>query len=59
MENYLQTAMNQSQGRAPNTLKLRNAYNSYVLGEQEIGNEPLRFEAWAKQNYPDMKILSQ
>jgi len=59
MENYLQSAMNQSQGRAPNTIKLRQMYNDYKINEESAGNQSLSFEDWAKQNYPDMKILSQ
>jgi len=59
MKNYLQNAMNQAQGRAPNTIKLRQMWTDYAANEQANGNEPLRFEDWARQNYPDMKILSQ
>ena len=47
------------QGRAPNTVKLRAQYNKYAIKEQEDGKEPMKFEQWAKENYPDMKILEQ
>lgn len=53
------TGLSTGQGRAPNTVKLRAQYNKYAIAQQESGQEPMSFEAWAKENYPDMKILEQ
>ncbi len=55
------------QGRAPNTIRLRNEYEKYRIdaetgepggNEKEGKSEPvLPFREWAKKNYPDVKIL--
>lgn len=58
MENALLTAMNQGQNRAPNTIKLRKAYNDYAIEAQSNGQTPMPFEQWAKINYPDMQIVN-
>lgn len=58
MENYLQSVMNQAQGRAPNTIKLRKLYTDYAFQTQERGETPLDFEQWARMNYPDQYILN-
>lgn len=47
------------QGRATNTISLRNQYNEYAIGMQEQGQEPMGFEEWAQANFPDQKILNQ
>jgi hypothetical protein len=45
------------QGRAPNTVKLRNEYTKARL-EAETEGKPIEpFVEWAKKNYPDVKIL--
>lgn len=51
--------MQVGQGRAPNTISLRNQYNDYAIGMQEQGQEPMGFEEWAGQNFPDQPILNQ
>lgn len=51
--------MSYGQNRAPNTISLRNQYNEYAVQMQSQGQEPLGFEEWAAQNFPDQKILNQ
>ena len=58
MENFLKPVV-YGQNRAPNTISLRKMWGDYAIEEQSQGRDPLRFEDWAKQNYPDMKILNQ
>lgn len=60
MPNFLTNLFqDQGQNRAPNTLRLRNAYNNYVIDEQQNGRQAMPFEQWAQTNFPDIKILNQ
>lgn len=47
------------QGRAPNTLQLRNLYTNYAVEAQSQGQQPMDFETWAMQNFPEKPILNQ
>jgi hypothetical protein len=47
------------QGRATNTIKLRKAYNQYVIDASTRDETPVPFQDWARSMYPDMKILEQ
>ena len=47
------------QARAPNTVDLRNQWMRYASEAQMNGIQPLEFEQWAQQNYPDRKIINQ
>lgn len=58
MENFLGKMMAEGQNRAPNTIRLRNLYNDYKIDTESRGEEAMRFEDWAKINYPDQKILN-
>lgn len=47
------------QGRAPNTLQLRNLYTEYATQMQSQGQQPMDFESWAGQQFPGKPILNQ
>lgn len=47
------------QGRAPNTLQLRNMYSEYAIQQQSAGQQPMDFETWAGQMFPGKQILNQ
>ena len=47
------------QDRAPNTIKLRNEYDRYIIDRQSDGLDFMVFGEWAKKFHPDMKILEQ
>lgn len=47
------------QGRATNTIQLRQMYTDYATQMQENGQEPMPFEQWSASQFPDMQILNQ
>lgn len=47
------------QTRAPNTIDLRNQWSRYAIDAQMNGQQPIPFEQWAQQMYPERKILNQ
>ena len=53
------TMISVGQGRATNTVKLRNDYTRYVVDQQSQGMDVLPFEKWAEKFHPGKKILKQ
>lgn len=51
------TMLSAGQGRATNTIKLRNEYTRWVINRQSEGLDVLPFEKWAAEFHPDKKIL--
>lgn len=45
------------QDRAKNTVKLRRKYTDFAIKQQINGQSVPPFKQWAKQNFPDVKIL--
>ena len=57
--NTMSAMMPIGQGRATNTIDLRNKYNEYAMDMQSSGEQPMSFEEWAAANFPDQAILNQ
>ncbi len=51
--------MSAGQGRAQNTIKLRNEYTRYVVDQQSQGMSFLPFNEWVETFHPHKKILKQ
>lgn len=58
-DNAIAQMMPIGQGRATNTIQLRQMYTDYAAQMQESGQEPMSFEQWAESQFPDQKILNQ
>lgn len=52
------TMISVGQGRATNTVKLRNQYTRWVIDQQSEGLNTMPFEKWVAEFHPDKKILS-